>query len=195
MWKDKLLYIIILSVLVHGSFFFLLAPQFNYNKENNLLVNWRGDIPYLGLRAEKPGPPYRYDDFFLEYQKREQVSLGKIRYEGIRDIKAGNIDASLFYQEYQPDKEVYNFIVSKENILFNPYFFVNEDVPLWDQVYPAEDIFMDLLVSPTGRVIAVKKVELRGYLFLRESLEKQARRLTFPSKDSYYWRHVEIKVQ
>lgn len=197
MWKNKLLYLVLFSLLFHGAAFFTLSPTFEYNKAQEQFLYWWGDI-YSGEKNKLDFYKRKqYSNFFLSKDKN------KIAY-----LKKGSSNISLiedvdFKKAGEPNLERSSLVDQRKFIdlsgvvsFFDRYgFFLDKNMPTWKDVYSQDNFKVKLLVSPAGRVIVGRYLKFPGYLDLRGVLEGEVRKLMFPARNRYYWRDVELMIK
>jgi len=193
----RLLFIIILSFLIHAGIFYLVSPVFYSGSFEKFLYSW-GQFQDTGLLPLRSKPLFlakraNYQEFLLPSDKQISVEPEKIVRESkpIKSFPEHKIRPS-FTKKAVP----FFFCLDKLDFPDNLRLAAVTDKDLALRKFFTKDrIKMNLLISPTGRVICAQESDFSGDIHVRFDLEDWIRNLVFPAQKTYYWKYVEIVLK
>lgn len=195
--RKRLLFIIIFSSLLHAGIFYLVSPVFYSGSFEKFLYSW-GQFQDSGILPLRSRPPFlanrtNYQEFLLPLNKQISVEPEKIA----RESKPHK---SFPEREIRPSfakKQVpFFFCLDRLNFPANLRGTVlrEQDLAL-RKFFTKDKIKMNLLISPTGRVICVQESDFSGNILVRFDVEDWIRSLVFPAQRTYYWKRIEIVLK
>lgn len=183
MLRNRLIILVIISLFLHLGLFFLIYPVFDSRESKNFLYFWgqfdfrpSDDFPNKIKEAD-------YKDFLLPLGRKSAVDFKKIPKKSLG-------------QKIEPEIEINQSLARKKKYYFHPQKeYLSVVSPPWRDFFLKEEIRVNVLISPAGRAVWVKKANFSNDIFLRFDLDEWIRNLVFPTQGVYYWKSIEIVLK
>ncbi len=192
MWRNRLVCLLTVSVLLHIGLWCFIQPELVYRDENFFLYSW-GEVPdFLNQKnTVKLALSSGNDEFIIPAHKPDQVYFGKI------NMKSNSRDkprADKLSFEIN-GRNIYKFAINKNDIFIEPPFLLNGQPIVPERFTKKNRMRIKVLVSPRGRVVSAQKKDFEGTFFLRCNLEEKVRGLVLPAQENYYWKDIEVEIK
>lgn len=198
MVKNLFVLLFAVSLFLHIGFLCLIEPVLGPIKSETVFYSWgqfndTGILQFNRISSPPDNLLNSYDDFLLPLEKHIHTNPEKVkcRFSLFKSSEAYDVSES-YAKKTLPYLFSYHRPYPQQNIELST--FINNAI-FFNKPLNEHKIILNLLISPSGRVIYIKKPSFYCTIPVRFDLEDWARNLVFAPQHSYYWKNMEIVLK